>query len=130
MNFLFLQTTNPAAILQQYGVLVGSAVICTGLFIWSQIQIYMLKNPIESNAKQLKTNYEALEVSLKTQADLCQGVKQLADAIHRQSEMHTEQLELIRELVTKQEVLAANQSSLMTGLQRVVEQLIDVVKSG
>ena len=57
MNFLFLQTTNPATIIQQYGPLVGSAVICTGLFIWSQIQIYMLKNSIDSNAKQLKTNY-------------------------------------------------------------------------
>ena len=128
MNFLFLQTTNPATIIQQYGPLVGSAVICTGLFIWSQIQIYMLKSSVDSNAKQLKTNYEALEASLKVQADLSQSVRQLADAIHHQSEMHTEQLELIRELVTKQEVLAANQSSLMTGLQRVVEQLIDVVK--
>lgn len=123
---------NPNLPIQQYGAAVGSAIICTGLFIWSQIQIFQLKKAVESNTEAIKASNEELKTTLEgqvaAQRELAQSVHQLAEVIHHQSDMHSEQLSLIREMVVKQEVLAANQTSLMTGLQRVVEQLIDVVK--
>ncbi len=123
---------NPTLPIQQYGTAVGSAIICTGLFIWSQIQIFQLKKAVESNTEAIKASNEELKSTLEgqvvAQRELAQSVHQLAEAINHQSDTHSEQLSLIREMVMKQEVLAANQTSLMTGLQRVVEQLIDVVK--
>jgi hypothetical protein len=70
----------------------------------------------------------ALEGQVQAQRELANGVHQLAEAMSRQSEMHAEQLGLIRDMQTKQEVLAANQTALMGGLQRVIEQLINAVK--
>lgn len=129
---LALLQANPTLPIQSYGSAVGSALICTGLFIWSQIQIFQLKKTVESNTQAIKSSNEELKATLEgqvaAQRELAQSVHQLAEAIHHQSDMHSEQLQLIREMVVKQEVLAANQTSLMTGLQRVVEQLIDVVK--
>lgn len=78
----------------------------------------------ESNA-DLKSSIEG---QVQAQRELAQGIHQLAEAMSGQAEMHAEQLALIREMVTKQEVLAANQNAMMSGLQRVVEQLISVVK--
>lgn len=83
-----------------------------------------LKVVAESNA-DLKS---AIEGQVQAQRELAQGIHQLAEAMNGQAQMHAEQLALIREMVTKQEVLAANQNAMMTGLQRVVEQLISVVK--
>ena len=83
-----------------------------------------IKAVAETNAEL----HEALVGQVTAQHDLANGVHQLAEAMHHQSEVHAEQLGLIREMMVKQEVLAANQTALMTGLQRVVEQLIDVVK--
>jgi hypothetical protein len=83
-----------------------------------------LKVVAESNT-ELKT---ALEGQVQAQRELAQGVHQLAEAMSRQSEMHAEQLALIRDMQTKQEVLAVNQTTLMGGLQRVIEQLINAVK--
>lgn len=128
---IYLQA-NPVLPIQQYGAAIGSAIICTGLFIWSQIQIFQLKKSVEDNTSAIRSSNDELKNTLEgqvaAQRELAQSVKQLAEAIHHQSDMHSEQLGLIRDMVTKQEVLAANQTSLMTGLQRVVEQLIDVVK--
>lgn len=128
---IYLQA-NPVMPIQQYGAAIGSAIICTGLFIWSQIQIFQLKKSVEDNTSAIRSSNDELKNTLEgqvaAQRELAQSVKQLAEAIHHQSDMHSEQLGLIRDMVTKQEVLAANQTSLMTGLQRVVEQLIDVVK--
>lgn len=129
---LTLLQANPNLPIQQYGPSVGSALICTGLFIWSQIQIFQLKKVVEDNTGAIKESNVELKTTLEgqvaAQRELAHSVQQLAEAIHHQSDMHAEQLGLIRDMVTKQEVLAANQNSLMTGLQRVVEQLIDVVK--
>lgn len=83
-----------------------------------------LKVVADSNA-ELKN---ALEGQVQAQRELANGVHQLAEAMSRQSEMHAEQLELIRDMQTKQEILAANQTTLMGGLQRVIEQLISAVK--
>lgn len=78
----------------------------------------------ESNTEVKAT----LERQVQAQRELAQGVHQLAEAIFHQAEQHAEQLSLIRDMQVKQEVLAANQTTLMTNFQRVVEQLIAIVK--
>ena len=83
-----------------------------------------IKAVVDSNA-EVKT---ALEGQVQAQRELAQGVHQLAEAIYHQAEQHAEQLSLIRDMQVKQEVLAANQTTLMTNFQRVVEQLISIVK--
>lgn len=70
---------------------------------------------------------EMLSGQVLAQRELAASVHQLAEAIHGQSEMHSEQLALIREMIGEQKVLAANQMAIMNGFQRVVEQLIDAV---
>ena len=125
--------------IQQYGASLGSTIICTGLFIWAQVQNYQMKKDVESYTDGIKANTEtvkqfnndlrsALEGQVKIQTELAHGVQQLAEAVHRQSETQVEQLALLRDMVIKQEVLSANQTTLTTGLQRVVEQLIEVVR--
>ncbi len=71
---------------------------------------------------------ETLEAQVNAQRELAQSVHQLAEAMHHQSDLHSEQLGLIREMSSEQKVLASNQMVIMTGFQRVVEQLISVVK--
>ncbi len=70
---------------------------------------------------------ETLEGQVNAQRELAQSVHQLAEAMHHQSDLHSEQLGLIREMSSEQKVLASNQMVIMTGFQRVVEQLIAAV---
>jgi len=70
---------------------------------------------------------ETLEGQVTAQRELAQSVHQLAEAMHHQSELHSEQLGLIREMSNEQKLLAQNQMVIMNGFQRVVEQLIDAV---
>jgi len=70
---------------------------------------------------------ETLEGQVTAQRELAVSVHQLAEAMHHQSELHSEQLQLIREMSGEQKLLAQNQMTIMNGFQRVVEQLIDVV---
>lgn len=70
---------------------------------------------------------ETLEGQVNAQRELAQSVHQLAEAMSHQSDLHSEQLGLIREMSSEQKVLASNQMVIMTGFQRVVEQLIAAV---
>lgn len=78
----------------------------------------------KSNAELKNT----LEGQVNAQRELAQSVHQLAEAMYHQSELHSEQLGLIREMSSEQKLLAQNQMVIMNGFQRVVEQLIDAVK--
>lgn len=71
---------------------------------------------------------QTLEGQVNAQRELAQSVHQLAEAMGRQSDLHAEQLSLIREMSSEQKLLAQNQMVIMNGFQRVVEQLIDAVK--
>lgn len=129
---LLLQTTNPLDPIYKYGPGVGSAIISTGLFIWAQIQIFQFKKTVEAHTETILVRNEELKAALSSQVEaqrkLAESVHGLADAIHHQSDMHAEQLSLIREMISEQKVMAANQMTIMNGFQRVVEQLIDIVK--
>jgi hypothetical protein len=71
---------------------------------------------------------ETLEGQVSAQRELAVSVHQLAEAMGRQSDLHAEQMGLIREMSSEQKLLAQNQMVIMNGFQRVVEQLIDAVK--
>jgi len=83
-----------------------------------------LKTIADSNT-ELK---ETLEGQVSAQRELAVSVHQLAEAMGRQSDLHAEQMGLIREMSSEQKLLAQNQMVIMNGFQRVVEQLIDAVK--
>ena len=87
---------------------------------------------LEANTKAINDSNadlkQHLESQVQAQRELAQSVHQLADAIHHQAEVSSEELGLVREMATKQDVLMANQTTIMTNFQRVVEQLIEIVR--
>jgi formyltetrahydrofolate synthetase len=129
---LLLLQSNPISPLMQYGSATGSAFICVGLFIWSQIQIATFKNAVESNTKTITDSNSELKKMVEAQSQaqdkLAESVHQLAEGVKTQAEVQHEQLDLIREMASEQRVLSANQLTITNGLQRVVEQLIDAIR--
>ena len=132
MPMLFLLQANPLLPIWQYGAATGSAFICVGLFIWSQVQLATFKSTVETNTKAItESNNELrklIEAQSSAQDKLAESVHQLAEGVKLQSETQREQLDLIRDMATEQRVLSANQLTIMNGFQRVVEQLIDAVR--
>jgi methyl-accepting chemotaxis protein len=134
MFFTSLHQVDPVSAIQEFGPYVGAVILCTGLFIWNAIQLNSVSRDIDVNTRAIaESNTELkshLEGQVQAQRELAQSVHQLAEAIHHQAEVSSEELGLVREMATKQDVLMANQTTIMTNFQRVVEQLIDIVKKG
>jgi methyl-accepting chemotaxis protein len=129
---LFLLQANPLLPIWQYGAATGSAFICVGLFIWSQVQLATFKSTVEANTKAItESNNELrklIEAQSSAQDKLAESVHQLAEGVKAQAEIQHEQFGLLRDMATEQRVLSANQLTIMNGFQRVVEQLIDAVR--
>ena len=129
-----LQAANPLSPIWQFGAATGSAFICVGLFIWSQIQLATFKSTVEANTKAItESNNELrklIEAQSQAQDKLAESVHQLAEGVKAQAESQHEQFELLRDMAAEQRVLSANQLTIMNGFQRVVEQLIDAVREG
>lgn len=129
---MLLLQANPLQPIWQYGAATGSAFICVGLFIWSQIQIATFKSTVETNTKSITESNQELRKLIEAQSSaqdkLAESVHQLAEGVKLQSEIQREQLDLIRDMAAEQRVLSANQLTIMNGFQRVVEQLIDAVR--
>lgn len=124
--------TDPLSSIHEFGPYVGGVVLCAGLFIWNTIQMNSVNRNLEDNTAAItESNAELksqLEGQVQAQRELAQSVHQLADAIHHQAEVSSEEISMVRDMVAKQDVLAANQTTIMTNFQRVVEQLIEIVK--
>ena len=124
---------NPLLPIWQYGASTGSAFICVGLFIWSQVQLATFKATVETNTKSITESNQELRKLIEAQSHaqdrLLESVHQLAEGVKLQSEIQREQLDLIRDMAAEQRVLSANQLTIMNGFQRVVEQLIDAVRN-
>jgi len=132
LDLLLLQSGNPLSPIWQYGASTGSAFICLGLFIWSQVQLATFKTTVDANTKVITESNNELKTLIQAQSQaqdkLADSVHQLAEAVKAQAQSQHEQLDLIREMATEQRVLSANQLTIMNGFQRVVEQLIDAVR--
>jgi len=124
--------SEPIELIKEFGPSAGAVILCAGLFIWNSIQTNSIGRQLEANTKSINdSNAELkahLENQIQAQRELAQSVHQLADAIHHQAEVSSEELGLVREMATKQDVLMANQTTIMTNFQRVVEQLIEIVR--
>ena len=81
----------------------------------------------DEHFRTLRENVAA-HIAVTTSSQM--GIEKLADAIHHQSEVHSAQLGVLREIAEKQAVLASNQVNITSGFQRVVEQLISMMKDG
>lgn len=129
---LILFQSDPIGLVKEFGPSAGAVIMCAGLFIWNSIQINNVNRQLEDNTKAISgSNAELkahLENQIQAQRELAQSVHQLADAIHHQAEVSSEELGLVREMATKQDILMANQTTIMTNFQRVVEQLIEIVR--
>ncbi len=132
MLMMLLQATNPLTPIWQYGAATGSAFICVGLFIWSQVQIMTFKTTVDANTKVIAESNQELKRLIQAQSSaqdkLVESVHQLAESVKTQADVHHEQLDLIREMASDQKVLSANQLTIMNGFQRVVEQLIGAIR--
>jgi uncharacterized protein HemX len=119
---LFLLQFEPGELIREFGPSAGAVILCAGLFIWNSIQNNNIGRQLEANTKAFDDNNTEL---VQAQRDLA---KQLTEAVHEQAEMHAEQLSAIREIMAKQDVVVANQTTIMANFQHVVERLIDIVK--
>jgi len=131
---LFIQSGNPLSPIWQYGASTGSAFICLGLFIWSQVQLATFKTTVDANTKVITESNKELKTLIEAQSNaqekLAESVHQLASAVETQAGVQHEQLNLIRDMAAEQRVLSANQLVIMNGFQRVVEQLIGAIREG
>jgi uncharacterized protein YktB (UPF0637 family) len=129
---LILLQAEPVELVKEFGPSAGAVILCAGLFIWNSIQMNNINRQLDENTKAIsESNAELkahLEQQVQAQRELAQSVHQLADAIHHQAEVSSEELGLVRDMATKQDVLMANQTTIMTNFQRVVEQLIEIVR--
>lgn len=127
-----LLQSNPLGPILQYGTATGSAFICVGLFIWSQVQLATFKSTVEANTKAITESNKELKnlIGAQSQAQdkLAESIHQLAEGVKTQAEIQRDQFSLLKDMTTEQRVLSANQLTIMNGFQRVVEQLIDAVK--
>ena len=128
---MFLQA-DPVGAIQEFGPYVGGVVVCAGLFIWNTIQMNSINRNLEANTKAITdSNTELkdhLESQVQAQRELAQSVHQLAEAIHHQAEVADQELSMVREMMGKQDVLAANQTTIMVNFQSVVTQLIEALR--
>lgn len=132
MLLLLLQASNPLSPIWQYGAATGSAFICVGLFIWSQVQIATFKLTVDANTKVIAESNKELKTLIESQSQaqekIAESVHNLAESVQTQAEVQREHLDLIRDMNAEQKVLSANQLTIMNGFQRVVEQLISAVR--
>ena len=82
--------------------------------------------------KEFKDTFATVSKTLTDQTkdtkDLNASVQQFMEQAKHQTEVHTEQFRLIRGISDQQTALGTNQTNITNGMQRVVEQLISLVK--
>jgi len=133
MMVLLLLQANPLTSIYQFGAATGSAIICTGLFIWSQVQMATFKSTVENTTSVITQSNSELKALVsqvsESQNKFTDSITKLAEAVKSQSDSQREEMQLIRDMAVEHKVLAANQMIITSGFQRVVEQLISVVHS-
>ena len=128
---LFLFQSEPVELIKEFGPSAGAVILCAGLFIWNSIQMNSIGTKLEINTKAIQDGNAELRANLESQVqaqrEMAQSVHQLADSIHHQAEVSAEELGLVREMATKQDVLISSQNSIMVNFQSILQQLITVL---
>jgi hypothetical protein len=83
---------------------------------------------LKSNQEQFRALLELLNARTQMFGDISGSIRALAEAIHHQADVHASQFDIIRGIAERQATLAANQEHITQGFQRVVEQLISLMK--
>jgi uncharacterized protein YjgD (DUF1641 family) len=83
---------------------------------------------LKEHREQSRAMLELLNSRTTLFGDVSKAIQALAEAIHHQSDVHSQQFEIIRGISERQSTLAANQEHITQGFQRVVEQLISLMK--
>ena len=83
---------------------------------------------VKEDAENFKTIREIVAEHAKAVGETPKDVKQLSDLLHHQSEVNSETFKILRDIASQQAVLATNQTNITSGFQRVVEQLISMMK--
>jgi len=83
---------------------------------------------LKDHREQSRAMLELLNSRTTLFGDVSKAIQSLAEAIHHQSDVHASQFEIIRGIAERQATLAANQEHITQGFQRVVEQLISLMK--
>jgi hypothetical protein len=73
---------------------------------------------------------DTLDSEIEAQRDLAKGVSQLAVSLHELSELNHAEVGLLRDIMSKNEIMINNQTNMMNNFQRVVEQLVALVSRG
>jgi len=128
---MILLQANPLTPLSTQGWAVGSAIICTGLFIWAQIEAWKSRKASEKLVETFTVSNGELKTMLteqsKSQGELAKSVNNLAEAMKGSNEMQHEQLDLIRDVMSEQKLQSQQMMTITQGFQHVVERLIEVV---
>jgi len=69
-------------------------------------------------------------IDRRVEEAVSKGLAELSELTRHQSEIHTREFETMQQLAKDQAVLGTNQTNIMAGFQRVVEQLINIVNKG
>lgn len=90
---------------------------------------------LQAHAKEVKDFKDTFAVVSKTITDQTKDIKDLNASVQQfmeqakhQTEVHTEQFRMLRGIAEQQTALGTNQKNITDGMQRVVEQLISLVK--
>ena len=117
----------------QYGAAIGSAIICVGLFVWSQLQAFVIRTDLKAHMQSEEKGFADLKQlvvsSIETQRVVASGLERIAEAIQHQTESHTAQLDFLREMSADQKTMLANQTATQANNQRLLEQLVNKITS-
>lgn len=83
---------------------------------------------IKSDDEHFRALRESISEHVRASSEVVKSITQLTEAIHHQSDVHGEQFKIIRLIGEQQAILATNQTNITSGFQRVVEQLISMMK--
>jgi vacuolar-type H+-ATPase subunit I/STV1 len=119
----------------QYGPYLGASFLCVALFIWSQLAMNAFRKTFDRHVDSDDKSFADLQkmqsaiLSQQTSAlssirDIAESINHLADAITTQSEMHHEQLELLREQSGDIKIMLTNQTAAQGNLQKLLEQVV------
>lgn len=127
---------DPVAAVSSLGPSLGAVVVCTGLFVWSQIQFTLVARDLKQHMAEDEKNFADLKNlsvgGLNQQNQLSLAVSKMADAVKENgtsigkiADNQVEQLNLLKKMVADNRVLMVNQENVQAQQLRLLEQLVN-----
>ena len=127
---------DPVSTVTSLGPSVGAMVLCVSLFVWSQITLTILASDLKRHMKEDEKNFADLKTfsvgGMNSQNQLSVSVAKMADAVRENGEAigkiadnQTQQLDLLKEMLSDNRVLMTNQENAQAQQLRLLEQLVN-----